>query len=73
LLKLNSSGDVIWQKTYGGESWETPSSVKQTWDGGYIVAGGSSSFGAEDSLWILKLNDDGDITWQKIYLERRTG
>ena len=73
VFKLDSSGEVTWQKTYGGESWELATSIKQTPDGGYIVVGSSSSFGGSDNLWVLKLDSSGDVTWQKIYLERRSG
>ena len=73
VLKLDNSGNVSWQKTYGGESWDFASSIKNTSDGGYIVVGGSSSFGNYDNLWILKLDGTGNILWQRIYLERRSG
>jgi hypothetical protein len=63
-LKLDSNGNITWQKTYGPgylySSWI--GSVQQTSDGGYIVAGS-----LESSLWLLKLNSDGNIAWQKIY------
>lgn len=74
ILKLNSSGDILWQKTYGGESTEELSIIKQTSDMGYIVAGTSSSPLGYDKtenskggydFWILKLDSDGIIQWQK--------
>jgi uncharacterized delta-60 repeat protein len=68
LLKLNSSGDVTWQKTYGGGNVDTANAIQQTSDGGYIVAGNTTSFGAgEYNAWIFKLNSDGNINWQKTY------
>jgi uncharacterized delta-60 repeat protein len=68
VLKLNSDGTVSYQKTYGGANWDWANSIYQTSDGGYIVAGGTQSFGAggEDS-WVLKLNSDGTVSWQKTY------
>ena len=66
--KLDSSGDILWQKTYGGTDFDWPSSVQQTADGGYIVAGGTYSFGAgKDDVWVIKLDSNGDIAWQKAY------
>jgi hypothetical protein len=62
VLKLDSSGSVQWQKTYGGTKGDSAYSIQQTSDGGYIMAGGTSSFGAgETDLWVLKLDADGNI------------
>jgi uncharacterized delta-60 repeat protein len=67
VLKLNGDGSVAWQKTYGGPSGDYAYSIQQTIDGGYIVAGPTSSFGASADLWVLKLNSDGTVAWQKRY------
>jgi uncharacterized delta-60 repeat protein len=66
VLKLNSDGTVSWEKRYGGEGWNWASSVEQTSDGGYIVAGYTYWFGVDD-FWVLKLKSDGTISWQKRY------
>jgi len=59
---------VYWVKTYGGEGYDYAYSIKLTSDGGYIVAGNTSSFGAgRIDFWILKLFPNGDIEWQKTY------
>jgi len=68
VLKLNSDGAVAWQKAYGGTYWDYVTSIQQTSDGGYIVAGYTYSFGAVDyDFWVLKLNPDGTVVWQKAY------
>jgi len=68
LLRLNSNGEVIWQKTYGGTGNEVAYFIQQTSDGGYIVSGETSSFGAGGSdVWIIKLDNSGNIIWQKVY------
>jgi len=68
VLKLDSSGNITWQKTYGGSSYEYANSIEQTSDGGYIIAGYTSSFGAgSQDMWILKLDSSGNVTWQKTY------
>ncbi|SFB79707.1 T9SS type A sorting domain-containing protein [Kaistella jeonii] len=72
IVKLNSNGSIKWQKSFGGSDYDNAASVQQTTDGGYIVAGYSSSndgdvignHGATDS-WILKLDGSGNIAWQK--------
>lgn len=68
ILKLDSSGNVEWQKTYGGGAYEGPRSIQQTSDSGFIVAGGTASFGAGGlDSWVLKLDSTGNIEWQKTY------
>ncbi len=74
ILKLSDSGFIEWKKSYGGSNVEDGWSIHQTSDGGFIVAGDAHSvdgdltenFGGGD-VWILKLNEDGDIEWQKSY------
>ncbi len=68
VLKLDSTGGVAWQKAYGGNGGDFGTSVRQTPDGGYIVAGYTSSFGAGSwDYWVLKLNSTGGIKWQMAY------
>ena len=68
IIKLNPLGDIEWQKTYGGSLMDVAYSIQQTVDGGYVVAGETSSFGAGNGdFWILKLNTLGNIEWQKTY------
>ena len=65
LIKLDSTGAMEWQKSYGYlEKNETCYAVRQTSDGGYVAAGkGGTGFDA----WVLKLDSSGNITWQKAY------
>ena len=71
VLKLNSSGSLLWQKSLGGSSADLAYSIQQTTDKGYIVAGGTSSndgdvignHGKED-FWVVKLNSGGNLLWQ---------
>ncbi|MCP4365206.1 MAG: hypothetical protein GY800_07910 [Planctomycetes bacterium] len=68
VLKLGPAGGVEWQKTYGGEGWDEANYIRQTVDGGYIVAGMTKSFGeGEVDAWVLKLRHDGTVEWQKTY------
>jgi len=68
VIKLDSSGNIIFQKTYGGGGEEYSYWIEQTNDGGYVVVGATASFGYGGyDLWILKLNSAGDIEWQKAY------
>jgi hypothetical protein len=68
IFKLKPNGNIEWQKTYGESGYDEPRYIKQTSDGGYIVAGITNSFGVENiNMLILKLRPNGDIHWQKIY------
>jgi len=67
ILKLQNNGETEWAKIYGGSNTDYASSIKQTMDLGYIVAGTSYSFGYYKDFWILKLDKNGDIIWQKIF------
>ena len=46
IIRLDSRGNKVWEKTYGGSDYDWAYSIQQTQDGGYIVAGGTKSFGA---------------------------
>ena len=75
IIKINSIGTIEWQKSYGGTTNESARSIKQTIDGGYIFAGSSRSNDGDvsghhgtddfDDGWVVKLNSDGVIEWQK--------
>ncbi len=70
VLKLRPDGIVEWQKTYGGNGYDKAESIRQTTDGGYIVAGEARSFDHKDGdIWVLKLRADGTVEWQKTYGE----
>ncbi len=62
LIKTDANGDIIWAKTYGGTLDDRVSSVQQTTDGGYIVAGSTLSFGAGGwDIFLVKTDADGDV------------
>jgi len=68
LIKTDASGNIIWAKTYGGTFQDGASSVQQTSDGGYIVAGYTVSFGAgESDIFLIKTDASGNIIWAKTY------
>ncbi|MDQ0068006.1 T9SS type A sorting domain-containing protein [Chryseobacterium lathyri] len=72
IVKLDASGNMQWQKSLGGSNQDIANSVRQTSDGGYIVAGGTGSFDGDVTgnhgsfdYWIVKLDASGTIQWQK--------
>lgn len=71
VVKLNSIGSIEWQKSFGGTARDLAYSVKQTTEGGYIVAGETASsngdvigFQGLVDAWVLKLSSSGIIEWQ---------
>lgn len=72
IIKLTATGDLEWQRTYGGSANEILGSVYQTSDGGYFVCGLTGSNNGDVSgnhgltdIWVLKLDNTGAIEWQK--------
>ena len=74
IVKLNTNGNLIWQKSLGGSDVDAATTIQQTQDGGYIVGGNTESndqqvagnHGATDQ-WIVKLDAFGNIQWSKTY------
>jgi hypothetical protein len=65
LLRLDSSGAVVWQKALGGGLYDQAQGVESTSDGGYVVTGSTQSFGLGADLWVVKVDDLGAIEWQR--------
>ncbi len=67
VVKFDNTGNVIWQKAYGGDGVDRFESIIPTPDG-YVVAGSTGSFrpGFRDA-WVAKLDADGDVLWQRSY------
>ena len=68
LIKTDSFGDTMWTRTFGGSNSDIGNSVLQTADSGYIITGGTISFGSGgDDLWLIKTDIEGDTLWTKTY------
>lgn len=74
VLKLDKSGNKLWQKALGGTGRDYASSIAASWDGGYIIAGYTSSNDGDVSgnhggydAWVIKLDKDGNKQWQKTF------
>jgi hypothetical protein len=68
LIRTDSSGSLIWTKTFGGSNFEHGTSIRQTFDGGYIVAGRTSSYGAgETDIYLIKTDSAGNEEWTRTF------
>lgn len=66
LIKTDSIGNEQWRQTLGGIQQDIGTSVIQTADGGYLVGGYTSSFGANINSYVVKTDSSGQLVWQTV-------
>ncbi|MBK8683322.1 MAG: putative metal-binding motif-containing protein [Bacteroidetes bacterium] len=74
IIKLDSEGELEWQKTYGGSNTDEAYSIVEKPGGGYLCVGVSySNYGdvsgshGFDDYWLISLDSNGELEWQKTY------
>lgn len=74
VVKIDKYGNIEWEKSYGGYGGELAKSIKETKDGGFILAGSTNSSDGdlsfnrgETDAWVIKITKKGVLEWQKTY------
>ncbi len=67
-VKTDAQGSPVWQKTYGGSGRDYGYGVCRTADGGFAIAGYTTSFGVgEEDVYVVKIDAAGDTLWTRVY------
>ncbi|MBO0936585.1 T9SS type A sorting domain-containing protein [Fibrella sp. HMF5335] len=72
VVRLSSTGDIVWQKTLGGSNWDFARAVTKTKQGDFLIAGRTQSHNGDVTgnhgdwdYWVVKLSSSGQLLWQK--------
>lgn len=68
MIKTEANGREEWSRTIGGNTWDEGTSIQQTTDGGYVIAGYTYSFGnGGGDFWIIKTGPEGQEEWSRTF------
>jgi len=68
MARIDSSGNKMWQKYHGGKSEDRGYAISQCSDGGYIIAGETSSYGnGKNDILVIKTNSIGNKNWRSTF------
>lgn len=68
LLRLDATGNMLWDNSYGGSEFERGYALAQTGDGGFALTGYTGTFGVGLwSTWLVRTGSDGQVHWQQAY------
>ena len=66
LIKVNSIGNVLWEKVYSLGDYDEVVSVQQATDGGYVLAGNTDA-NSDEAGWVIKTDGNGNVVWMNTY------
>ena len=71
LIKVNSKGDTIWTRSYGGKDFDYGTNMIRTSDGNLLIAGKTHSFGSDSygDIYLIKVNYNGEVLWMNSYYD----
>ncbi len=74
VLKIDTQGDLLWERSFGGTGIEISYDITKTGDNGYVVVGNTfsndmdvSKNNGESDVWLIKIDDGGNLVWEKTY------
>jgi len=67
LIKTDSAGNELWYKTYGGPYLDWGGDIYPTGDGNYVLSGYKRVISTSSDAWLIKININGNIIWEKTY------
>lgn len=74
MIKISSQGNILWNRSIGGSSFDVSRSIKSTAENGFVIAGSSRSFDGDVSknqgqndAWIVKVDSNGNLLWEQTF------
>jgi len=74
VVKVDDKGNLVWERSLGGSGIEISQDIAKTKDGGYVITGNTfssdtdvSKNNGESDFWLIKLDADGNLVWEKSY------
>ena len=67
IIKTNSKGNKIWDKTYGGDKDDIAEGIIESEDNTFVIVAGTFSYGKGGDVLLMKINSDGEVIWQNNY------
>ena len=67
IIKTNSKGNKIWDKTFGGDKDDIAEGIIESEDNTFVIVAGTFSYGKGGDVLLMKINSDGEVIWQNNY------